>query len=317
MKLFNLKAFIALLSMMALVLVSCEEDETVNPDPEKPEAVTNVQATSIDDQTIKIKWDLSASESNTLFDQYMIEVTPGAFAPMYADKGTDMYTITGLTEGEIYTITVKALFTNDEESTGASVMWSPATRFSNTGTGSEISLYEATSDFGSGLDFYYADPDFPEDSGPMLRKTSKGDMWDLGLYTNEGELIIASPKLINYSTLPPLEDRKVVHIGDMIIEAESLNDVFDSEALNVSNNFEERSIDLTQYNSSIVLICRVVEPGNIEFTYAKVFIEYKDGSFLQGNSPDRYVKCTVSYQMTPGVPYARTEDVTVGTSNTK
>jgi hypothetical protein len=317
MKLFSLKALIALLSIMALVLVSCEEDNTVTPDPEKPEPVTNVQATSIDNQTIKIKWDLSPSESNTLFDQYMIEVTPGAFAPMYAAKNTDMYTITGLTEGEVYTITVKALYTNDEESTGASVMWSPSTRFTNSGTGNDILMYEYTSSFGSGLDLYYPDPDFPEYSGPMSWKTSDGEMWDLGLDTQNGELVIASARLIDWTSLPPVEDRKVVQIGDRIIDAQSLDEVFDSEALNVAYNFEERRIDLTQYNSSFVLICRVVEPGNTEFTYAKVLVEYKDGSFLQGSSPDRYVKCTVSYQMTPGIPYARTENVSVGTSNTK
>lgn len=314
---FNFKAFIAILSLMALVLVSCEEDTTVTPDPEKPEPVTNVQATSIDDQTIKIKWDASPSETNTLFDQYMIEVTPGAFAPMYATKETEMYTITGLTEGEIYTITIKALYTNDEASTGANVMWSPSTRFTNSGTGNDILMYEYTSSFGSGLDLYYIDTEYPDDSGPMSWKTSDGSKWDLGLDTQNGELVIASPRLIDWTTLPPVDDRKVVQIGHQVIDAESLDEVFDSEALNVAYNFEERAIDLTQYNSSFVMICRVVEPGNTEFTYAKVFVEYKNGSFLQGSSPDRYVKCTVSYQMTPGVPYAKTENVSVGSGNTK
>ncbi len=317
MKFFNFKVFIAILSVMALVLISCEENNTVTPDTEKPEPVTNVQATSIDSETIKIKWDQSPSETNALFDKYMIEVNPGAFAPWYADAGTDMYTITGLTEGEVYTITVKALYTNDEESIGASVVWSPSTRFTLAGTGSEIKMYEYTSSFGSGLDFYYIDPDFPEYNGPMSWKTSDGEMWDLGLDSEGGELIIASPRLIDWTSLPPVDDRKVVQIGHQVIDAESLDEVFDSEALNVAFSFEERRIDLTQYNSSFVMICRVVEPGNTEFTYAKVFVEYKDGSFLQGSSPDRYVKCIVSYQMTPGVPYARTESVSVGTSNTK
>lgn len=318
MKFFNIKALLAIISVMALILVSCEEDSTVEPEPEKPEPVTNVEATSIDSTSIKIKWDPSPSEANTLFDQYMIEISPGAFAPMYALKGDQTALIPDLDEGVEYTITVKATYTNGEESIGASVIWSPATRFTATGTGGEIRMYEYTSDFGSGLDLYYVDPDFPDESGPMAWPTSNGEEWDLGLNTQDGVLEIAPARLIPYTTLPPVDDRKVVHVASEVIEAESLDEVYDSEALNVAFDIdEEYMVDLTQYDKSIVIICRVMEPGNTEFNYAKVWVEYKDGSFLQGTSPDRYVLAKVSYQMEAGTPYAKTEDVSQKDNNTK
>ena len=315
MKIFNLKTMLVLLSTMALMLVACEED-LVDPVVEKPEPVTNVQATSGSSTEIIIRWVASTSEADASFKDYEVVITPGAIAPIYVAKGINTITIPNLVEGEIYTITIKATCTcdNAEPSDGASVTWSPASRFTEAGTGSDIKLYEYTSSFGSGMEFYFVDEDFPEDSGPMIRKTTDGELWDIGLNTKD-KFVISSPKLFDWVSLPPVEDRKHVEISSDVIVAESLNDVFDSQALNLAySSFDEREIDLSLYNKSIVLICRVMQPGEMEFNYAKVFVEYKNGSFLQDQS---YVQCKISYQKTAGVKYARTEDVTRNNDNTK
>jgi len=124
---------------------------------------------------------------------------------------------------------------------------------------------------------------------------------DLGLYTRDNKLIIASPTLLKqyYQSLP--DNLRATEIAaEVYTNVNSLNDVFDSEALN-AKTFAEREIDLTQYSGNIVLVVRTADNH-----YAKVLVKYVNGSFLQGSEPNRYVECEVSYQKAAGVPYART-----------
>ena len=293
----KLRTLFALLISLTMIFAACDETTSPEEPKPKPDAPSNMRATSIDHQTISLRWDLSASESNTLFRRYVLTIEPGVFAPIYFDKGVNNAEVDNLTEGTVYTFTLKAEYTNGEVSTSsATVQWSPATRFTLNAFDNDIKVYEAASSFGSGLDLFDKD-----NGGPATWTVGAAAKWNLALDTRSSALILASPKLVdyNYTGVPP-----TVHIAETVIESEDLNQVYDSQALN-AKNFAERSINLKNYNKSIVLIVRLIEPGETEFTYAKVLVKYVSGGFLQGTTPNRFVQFYISYQKTPGVPYAK------------
>ena len=287
--------------LLAFVLVAC--NETTTPTVNKPNAPSNMRATSKSATEIIVKWDLSSSESETNFTGYTLEITPGTFQPVSIQKGVTSYTVFGLTEGTVYSFKLFAVMGGVESATAASVDWSPASRFNLTVNGAPIRVYETSSDFGSGLDL--SDQNDPS-KAPKVWTVANGSEWNLALDTrNSGEVIVASPNLVDYNwgTQPG-----VTEISSNYWEnAASLDDVFDSEALS-SGLFTEKSIDLEALSAStnsIVLVLRTKEGTNTEYTYAKVFIKKTGGSWLQGTTPKlRYIECVVSYQNTPGVPYA-------------
>lgn len=286
---------------MSFVLVSCNETTTPNNNTKpKPNAPTNLRATSKAADKIILKWNLSTSESDSKFTGYILEIAPGTFLPQKLQKGIDTYMVTGLTEGTVYTFKVYSVMDSVESDTAASVDWSPATRFDTTSSGNPIRVYETASDFGSGLDLYDE-----VDHGPKTYTVANGAKWNLALDTRtSGQIIVASPNQVdyNYGTQPG-----VTEISNKAWEnASSLDDVFDSDALN-TGTFLERSYDLEKdftTNIGVVLVLRTKEGTNLEYTYAKVLIKKVNGSWLQGPLGNRYIECVVSYQKTPGVPFA-------------
>jgi len=259
-------------------------------------------ATSIDDKTVKIKWTPSDEETDSDFIGYWLYVYPTNSQPvdyMEINKGSSDFTIGGLTEGTIYNFdlyAVKNYNGNNLLSQKVTIQWSPATRFVENINEEAIKLYESASNFGSGLLLY------DENGGaPKGLKVTSGDEWDLGLYTSGGVIEFGSAKNIlakysNYNGTP-----KKVEIAAQYIEANSLDEVFDSQALS-SKNFAERSFDLSQIQTdkNLVFIVRTNPPS---YNYAKVMV-INNGGFLQGNADNRYIEVVVSYQKTPGVPYA-------------
>ncbi len=297
----NQKTLISILSFMLIVLTSCDDSGTSNetPDPVVPDPVSNLQATS-DHRSILVKWDASPSETNDLFKEYLVTIMPGDITYSFNESNVS-HKLGGLVGGKVYTIKVKTIYTNNEESTETLVQWSPATREFFDDNLSDIKLHEYQSQLGSGLDFHYTDDGY---TSPKICNTTEWELWDLGLNTADGKFVIASPTLIGWQSLEG-KDMKSVEIAEQVILAESLDEVFHSKALDQTYSFDTREIDLNAYNSSIVIICRVMEPGETEFTYVKLLIKYVDGSFFQGEAPDRYVEVEeISYQDKPGVPYA-------------
>ena len=283
---------------LAIAIQGCET--TTGPEqvfvPQPPAAL---YATSIDSATIALKWDHSPDYTAAEFAGYRVRIyNPGGITMLdtLLPASWTQVQVTGLQEGTIYTCEV-AGETADTIGPAKQIQWSPASRFVELTTGNPIRMYESASVFGSGVDLYN-----PTEGGPVNLKTSSGQDWDLGLYTRDNKLIIASPTLLKqyYPKTLPDSLRATEIAAEVYTNVNSLNDVFDSEALN-AKTFAEREIDLTQYSGNIVLVVRTVDNH-----YAKVLVKYVNGSFLQGSEPHRYVECEVSYQKEAGVPYART-----------
>lgn len=265
-----------------------------------PRPPAGIYATSLDSTSISLKWDHSPDYTSAEVTGYAIRVFRADNNVVVLDttlsKSITRVNVTGLIEGVIYTCQVAAK-TADTMSSYTQIQWSPASRFVFLTSGNTVRMYESESSFGSGLDLYD-----PIENGPVNLRTASGSSWDLGLYTRNDSLIIASPTLLRnrYTTLPA-NLRATQIAAEVYTNVQSLNEVFDSEALS-AKSFAERMIDLKQYSGNIVLVVKTADNH-----YAKVLVKYVNGSFLQGNAPNRYVECEISYQKQAGVPYALTK----------
>jgi hypothetical protein len=303
-------AFLAVaLIFTALFFNAC--DNTTNPvdnTQPTPNAPTNLQASS-KDSSVMLKWTGSASESNSLFAGYVLKITGGSpMAPISLTAAQNPYEVKGLENGVEYTFSLQAKFTNDSLSTPVTIKWSPATRFTSNENGAPIRIYESASPFGSGLVIFN-----PSTEAPTSANIADGANWTLGLYTYNDALKIGSPKLLDYSygTTPA-----TVEIADVITGVNSIEDIYDSQALN-AKNFSEKVIDLKQYSSNIVLILRHHQTGKSDWNYAKVLVKYTGGAFLQGTANNRYVEMIISYQKVTGMPYAKVKDSQKSDNNNK
>ncbi len=307
-------AFLSLTVFAVLFLVSCEED-VVGPDPgdkPKPSPASNLQATSLNATTILLTYEISPSETNTLFKDYLLTWKeangPTAGEEKVILKGTNPFEVTNLTEGKVYEFTLVARFTNDQVSSAISVKWSPATRFVETVNSSPIRAYETASDLGSGIQMFYAN-----EEGPRVRKVANGKDWDFGIRTSDNKIEIGSATKLAYNYPAGQKPEATFFFKDYFL-AESLDKVFDSKAMNDNlsrpdSTYKEITFDLTKETDpkNVVFYVRKYQPGQTRYNYAKIMMKRPagGGSFLQGTSPNRYIEFEISYQKTVDVPYAK------------
>ncbi len=303
MKIKILLALVAF-SFSLLFFTSCEESTTTEPTP----TVTgpdSLKATSIDSATVRLRWKLSPDESKSYFKDYVLYISPGAFAPKVISKGTQTIDVTGLTDGTIYTFELRARNTEDKESVGsARIQWSPAFRFTTNINDEPIRVYETASSFGSGLQLYD-----PTSGKPRTLKVASGEFWNLGLYTKSGQIslfsanYIANNNLYNFPTSPSW----TTEISEDIFLTNTLDNVFDSQALNARNFSTNYYIDLSDpdFQNGIVIIVRTKAANATDWNYAKVLIKGGPNGLLQGTPDNRYIECVISYQKKSGVPYAK------------
>ncbi|MFA6571665.1 MAG: fibronectin type III domain-containing protein [Bacteroidota bacterium] len=296
------RILIVLFAFAGILISAC--NETTNPtDNPKPQAVSNVRASTLNATEIKIRWDASPSKADALFEGYEVRISPGTFNPISVNKSQTELTISNLTEGTVYTFKVLAKFTNGEYSTELPVTWSPATRFINNNNNAPIYVYEYASLLGSGLDFFSE-----ADGTPKILTVANSQYWNFALDTRvAGTIEIGSPNAVGYNWSggnPPVTEIS----SDRIWDSPSLDSVFDSQALSAAS-FQERTVWLDDpalniQSGGVVIVMRTKEGNSAEWTYVKIWIKKTANGWLQGSSPNRYIECVLSYQKVPGVPYA-------------
>jgi len=265
--------------------------------------VSALMATSKDDKSVSLKWNASADESNADFAGYWIFVYPVGQTsgdPIELPKGTTTYIATDLTEGTVYNFDVHAVKNyggNYLLSAKTNIKWSPASRFILNINDDNIKMYETASSFGSGLQLFD-----PSGGAPKTLKVTSGADWDLGIYTSGSNIWFGSASKMKARYSSFAGTAKVCQISSTKYEVNSLDDVFDSQALDQGHSFSESEIDLSTLtgNKNVVFIVRTNSPT---WNYAKVMLIY-NGGFLQGPAGNRYIEVQVSYQKTSGVPYA-------------
>lgn len=300
----------ALLSFvfLAIIAVGCNtNDNPVTPTTTAPVAPTGLQATALNDSTIRLKWTASTSTGESDFGGYLLsyQITSGAQnVKLSAVTTTD---VTGLKAGTQYTFTLKSRRSNDTLSaTSVSVTWSPSYRFADV-----IKLYETASAFGSGLDIYDATA-----KTPQLLKIANGTLWDICLDTRNESWDIGSPTASSYvdaqgkftSGAQTGQLARTTVVYKVIDSVSSLDDIFGSQSLDKLGNPKEALAHFGDLPSigqnktkSFVLVVKTAD-GN----FAKVLVKATSGgTILQGTAPNRYVEVQVAYQTGAGVPYAK------------
>ncbi|MFP4368291.1 MAG: fibronectin type III domain-containing protein [Candidatus Kapaibacterium sp.] len=308
MKLKKLQMLLAFVVVAVFTFTACEEDDdpTGPSDVEVPEAPTNLRATSMNSETVRIIWSSSPDEGKTFFDTYKINVTAEGGTPAgnfeYTESGQP-YDISDLTEGIVYTFRVWAVNTEGEGSDTIEVEWSPATLFTTAITDEPIRMYEYTSDFGSGLEIYNNTEGGPQ----VLRAVSKAD-WDVGIDTRDDQLLFGPASEITFGTGTP---ESTVEMSDIFYDnIEDLDQVFDSQALS-EGIFGSFTVDLNDpgldLQKNVVFVLRIQEAGSSSWNYAKVMFirDTDDDDYLHGSGTDNdYALVHISYQSVADVPYA-------------
>lgn len=307
MKLLKILSLFAFIAILTLPFASCDEDTIIDPPTaDTPNPPTNLMATSKNATSVILKWTESTSNHDTL--KYILTITGTPLAPIEIAASISTYTVGELTEGVIYTFELVAEFDGGEQSTVASVTWSPASRFNLSSNDVEIRLYSFLSSFGSGLDLFNGDPDNPdpEFDGPEVLKVGSKDKWDIGMSDKNNGLSIGSASQIDVGAGTPDHDTQV---SSKYFEANSLDNVFGSEALDKVGTYTEKAFNLLDANldagRNFIFIARTEVAGQTGLNYAKIMVKRgPDGKFLQGTSPNQFIECVISYQIKAGVPYA-------------
>lgn len=323
---FQKRILASLVLASTIFFVSCEENSIIDPGTDgNPLAPTNVQVSTRNETTIALRWEKAAGDTVTPTG-YEVTATPSTGTPITRTTtvaAASGYNFTGLTEGTVYSFSVKALAGTNTSSSSSSVMWAPAKRTTLFGR-----MYVSASSEGSGLNLA---------TGTNL-KIANGGQWDLCLDDKDGNILVGSPGVSGYVNnsfqFPNGQDAKLVRISTKEYTANSLDDIWETTNLgnakgDANSVYAERLINLSSsaYNPALggVGFVAAVFTGFENTTpahYAKVLIKTNQAktSFVQGTGNDRYVEVEVSYQSTVDTPYAISKLVDFGgartTSNT-
>ncbi|MFW5702217.1 MAG: hypothetical protein ACOCX7_04650, partial [Bacteroidota bacterium] len=169
-------------------------------------------------------------------------------------------------------------------------------------------VYEYTSDFGSGLDLFYYENE--STMGPRVLTVGDKADWNLGIDTRDGEILVMPASEISYATSEP-DPTDETEINNMFYVADALNAVLDSAALNTFGDYSptqtfDLNADYIDPDHGVVLLVRSRASSDDEWSYSKVLIKRApNGGWLQGTGDNEYLEMVISFQRTPGVPYAK------------
>jgi len=302
----NLHTSVVLPLLLAgFIGMGCEETtspQEVSPQS-PPQPPTNLQALSVNDSTVRLKWQPSPSESNPNFGFYRLLVYEDAAGRLVGTVKLgpqNPVDIVGLRSGTVYRFELYAVWrdtTRDtaQSRTAAVVRWAPATRYTTLPDGSPIRLYETASALPSGLDLE------GPDGKPRTLTVAQSNEWDLCLDTRGGSWDIGSPGLSSYTIANPR--RTLIDTARLrqpaYLAVDSLNQIYETEAFGAAT-LSEALVNFNNQRRGFLMILRT-QDGN----WAKVFVKADaQGNILRGSAPNRYVELEISYQKVPNVPYA-------------
>lgn len=280
---------------------ACSESTTPSNN-NKPAAPTNLQATSIDGSSIKVRWDASSIENTTDFKDYVVTVTPGPFGTQSANAGQRLgFLITGLASNQEYTVTVTARNTSNVESNPITIKWASAVRY---GQPTTIKLYSMnTTSGGSGLNLDAA-------NGPQVLMVADKAQWDIGIddKTDAGKVWFGPA-----ADIFPNDVTSTTEMSNAFIATNSLDTTFSSVSLDQKGTWDPHQIDLNDntinsgnyLSKDIVFFVRTKPNSSAAWHYAKILVKRQsNGKFFDPNG-GKYVELQISYQTGDGLPYAR------------
>ena len=202
--------------LLGIVLVSC--GDTITPvTVTVPDAVSGLQATSIDESTVRLRWTAVSSASVTVTGYRVTVLSSTGTVIGTATPTSSLVDISGLTAGRVYTFRVQTR-TKDTVSVEKTINWSPAQRI-RMASGGAVRLYETNSSFGSGLAFQ---------GGVAQNLTiANATRWDLALDTQPtaagNSYDIGSPNKTGYSAFANNGGRRTIVSSSVYNNIDSLN----------------------------------------------------------------------------------------------
>ena len=305
----KLKSFLIGSALLAtLVVGGCNENDNPvdpTPDPVAPKAVTNLLAVSLSETSVGLRWNAPVDTALTGYDvswKSSDGTDSGSVSVAPATDTTE--NATGLKAGKTYAFTVKTK-RGTAASTGVSVTWAGAQRFSNDAAtpATTIRLYEKASSNGSGLTL---DPSL---GGPKnMSVATPSSAVQLGFIVDPaGKVVIgAAYSFPEFKNVDKFDSNSYVSSQSWV--AMGLNDWFIPQSLDkyipADGNLRAFTFDATVSGATGQgFVVRTGATGN--YHYARVFVNNVGGKLLQGTAPNRYVELTISYQNTPNVPFAK------------
>jgi len=291
------------IALCATVLEGCnKEDSTTNTPAPVIVAPTNLRAFSAGPASVGLQWSLSTSESDPSFVDYSLKVkNPGGsiISSQSVSKGSPQATVTGLSEGVIYTFVLRSTATGGVVSAdSASISWSPARRLTTDSTnGPPIQVYEFASSSGaSGLQFNsvggYARTQSLNVSNPDRV------LADVFLQTN-GDGSIS----LNNMATSGVGSAKNTFFSSVTRDASDLDDPQLAPPLTSTYTLNTVTIPSATATQAKILYARSVTDDK----YVRILVQRNPATSLlyYSTSPNRYVRVQISYQNTAGNFFAK------------
>lgn len=292
-------------AMMGFIATGCNENPTDPIDSTAPTAPSDLQATSLSDTEVGLKWKASTDtgvitykvswrEKGTTTDAGTADVTGGAVSK----------TVQGLTAGKVYVFDVQSV-RDSKTSSKVSVEWAGAKRSGRTVA---IRMYEKASSNPSGL---------------MLNGSSGAEAVSVATSSSTPP---SSVHLVVYAD-PAKPNQVEIGPGKAFTEYANV-DKFNQNVFVSDSSWPALTMDSWYPSGS--LAARIPSDGDIRaftfpasqvdgtgqgfyvrlgtvgnYNYARVFVRNVGGRLLQGTSPNRYIEVEVSYQTAPNVEFAK------------
>lgn len=299
---------VLMFAIAAIVMIGCDSvTEPTDTPLVAPKAPTKLEAKSVNQSSVGLRWTLAANDS----------VTPTGFLVEYGVKGSAVkitlavngsasrtVTVPGLNEGVVYEFAVYAKNDTVQSLASPKVEWAPARRAEGS-----FKLYSSSSSTeGSGLGIFRA-------AGvPAVLKIANGGEWDLCFDDKEaGNPKIGSPGQSRYVDaeykFPNGQLSKTVYINDVVYtNVTSLDDVYESTPLTLPASNGERMFPingLPNSTSGIAFVMGTRDETDKKYNFAKVMLKKQsNGGYIMGSGSSAYVEVLVSYQTVKDVPYA-------------
>jgi hypothetical protein len=298
----DFKQFRVLLVIALLAFATACDEESTGPVDADVSAPTNLRAASASEAVI-LNWTPSASEGQDNFGGYKVTVLNKETNQSFfenAPKGNG-HTVTGLSNGTRYQITVRAVTSLDKESAdAASIEWAPAVRRDVNQDGQEIRVYSTTStSFNSGVDFFNA-------SGvcEVIPQASQ-------IFKDRGDLFVYAPnETSNFMVLrSPSAAVNFTGLETQFSTVSYDNDDLDAQYVTTppaTGTYTAPEVTITNATVSTGKVVYGRLKRGTDYYYFRLLVKRgANGKLVQGSGADRYLELVVSYQHIRNVPFAK------------
>lgn len=303
---------IVMFALATLLLVSCNENDVIDPGAVAPNAPTSLMAQSRNG-AVGLKWTapVTGAVPTGYRVMYRESGTTGSFIAVNVVGTGTTGVVNGLTNGKAYDFMVHAL--NDTLVSPASntITWAPAAR-----TTTALRLYSSkNSSEGSGAAIWRAGG-----SAPVVLTIGEGQEWDICFDDKDsigaGGAVIEVPAKIcspgfsryvdNNFEFPNGSEAKTTYWGAQLTNITSLDDLYESTVLTVPDKAEDafQIVGITGTGNWGSVIASKNSDGS--FNFGRVMMVRTGGTFIQGSGANSYIDIIVSYQTVKNLPHAVT-----------